>query len=363
MRRIIRNLHFYTRSERRGIFLLCCLIVAVGATGLWISRQKGHRPPMLTQTDSAARHSLDKPPHRSYRASRAKETKGTRESKHRSPFPMRVAEARLHPFNPNDIDSIGLRQLGLPPWVARNVVRYRQRGGRFRQASDFKKIYGLSEGDYKALLPYIDLPAHAAPYERLARDSGQVRLTADSELTADERLTANGRQITHGWLTTDSSTTRKDSARLLLPDSLRHPPIVKYAPGTVVSLNQADTTELKKIPGIGSYIAARIVNYRQQLGDYYCLEQLRDIHIDHLQLADWLHVEPELVKRLPVNTCSLERLNRHPYINFYQARAIVEWRKLNGPLHNLKVLALDDSFTAADIEKISHYVSFETAKE
>lgn len=357
MKRIIRNLHFYTRSERKGILLLCCFIVVVGATGLWINRQKGHRPPMLTQTDSAARRSLDKPPHRNYRASRTKEAKGTKEAEHRNPFPMSVAEARLHPFNPNDIDSIGLRRLGLPPWVARNVVRYRQRGGRFRQASDFKKIYGLSEGDYNALLPYIDLPVHAAPYERLARDSGQARQTTDGRPAAD------GRQITHNRLTTDSSTARKDSARLLLPDSLRHPPIVKYAPGTVVGLNQADTTELKKIPGIGSYIAARIVAYRQQLGGYYCLEQLRDIRIDHLQLTDWLHVEPELVKRLPVNTCSLERLNRHPYINFYQARAIVEWRKLNGPLRNLKVLALDDAFTAADIEKISHYVSFETAKE
>ena len=55
--------------------------------------------------------------------------------------------------------------------------------------------------------------------------------------------------------------------------------LFKYQPGTVINLNEADTTELKKIPGIGSAIARMIVNYRTQLGGFYKIEQLQEKHL------------------------------------------------------------------------------------
>lgn len=42
----------------------------------------------------------------------------------------------------------------------------------------------------------------------------------------------------------------------------------KYPEGTLVDLSEADTTELKKIPGIGSGIARMIVAYRKRLGGF-----------------------------------------------------------------------------------------------
>lgn len=133
----------------------------------------------------------------------------------------------------------------------------------------------------------------------------------------------------------------------------------KYAPGTTVDLNRADTTELKKIPGIGSGIARLISNYRRQLGGFYRVEQLGEIGLDHHQLAAWFRIDTTALQRLDVNHTSIEQLRRHPYLNFYQAKAIVEYRRKHGPLKSLKPLALYEEFTPDDLERLSHYLSFE----
>ena len=61
----------------------------------------------------------------------------------------------LTSFNPNTADSATLRQLGLPGWMAKNILRYREKGGKFRKAKDFRKVYGLTEEQYRRLSPYL----------------------------------------------------------------------------------------------------------------------------------------------------------------------------------------------------------------
>ncbi len=121
----------------------------------------------------------------------------------------------------------------------------------------------------------------------------------------------------------------------------------------------ADTAELKKIPGIGSGIARLIVGYRQRLGGFYQIEQLKDIHLDVRQLQTWFSIKPEDIRRINLNRSSVDRLRSHPYINFYQAKAIVEYRKKKGSLTSLKPFTLYEEFTEADLERINHYVCFE----
>ena len=64
----------------------------------------------------------------------------------------------LASFNPNTADSITFRRLGLPAWMAKNILHYRAKGGKFRKPEDFKKVYGMTEEQYSALLPYIHIP-------------------------------------------------------------------------------------------------------------------------------------------------------------------------------------------------------------
>ena len=173
----------------------------------------------------------------------------------------------------------------------------------------------------------------------------------------------------------------------LLIDTLpRYERVEKYEPGTLVNLNKADTTELKKIPGIGSGIARMIVNYRNRLGGFYKVkkipgigsgiarmivnyrnrlggfykvEQLREINLDASQLLSWFSIDEAEIQKIPVNKSSVDRLRNHPYINFYQAKAIVEYRRKHGNLQSLKPLVLYEEFKETDLERIAHYLSFE----
>ena len=152
----------------------------------------------------------------------------------------------------------------------------------------------------------------------------------------------------------------RDTVRTLLLDTLpRYEKIEKYPEGTMVNLNKADTTELKKIPGIGSAIARLIVSYRNQLGGFYDVEQLKEINLDAAQLHAWFTVDEADIRKLAVNRLSVDRLRRHPYLSFYQAKALVEHRRKHGDLTSLKPFVLYEEFTEADLQRLSHYLSFD----
>ena len=133
----------------------------------------------------------------------------------------------------------------------------------------------------------------------------------------------------------------------------------KYPEGTLVDVNSADTTELKKIPGIGSGIAKAIVAYRSRLGGFYSLEQLTEIEYVTPSLVKWFKLEGPVLRPLKVNKAGLEALRAHPYLNFYQAKVIVEHRRKKGQLKSLSQLSLYEEFTEKDLERLSAYLKFD----
>lgn len=134
---------------------------------------------------------------------------------------------------------------------------------------------------------------------------------------------------------------------------------MKYPPGTIIDLNQADTTELKKIPGIGSRIARSIVNRRRLLGGFYQIEQLGEIRLKAEKLRSWFSVDAGKIHRININKASVERMMHHPYISYYQAKVIAEYRKKKGKVRDLKQLMLYEEFTPADFERIAPYVCYD----
>ncbi len=132
----------------------------------------------------------------------------------------------------------------------------------------------------------------------------------------------------------------------------------KYLEGTIISLDEADTTELKKIPGIGIGTAKRIIAYRQLLGGFYKVSQLQEISHLPAELNKWFFIEKEPIHRININKFNIERLASHPYINFYQAKVIVEHRSRKGTLKSLRELSLYEEFTSKDIERLAPYICF-----
>lgn len=137
----------------------------------------------------------------------------------------------------------------------------------------------------------------------------------------------------------------------------------KFPAGTIVELNTADTTTLKKVPGIGSTFARRIVKYRDLLGGFYSVTQLCEVYgIDEERynaMKSWFSVDACVICVLFVNKVSIQSLYKHPYINKQQARAIEQLRKQKGKLTGWENLQLLEEFTEADKERLSPYLSFE----
>lgn len=311
----MKGFFYFTRGERRGILVLVTGIILVFLFGYFYSYRREQQPlseeEMRQQTIAVAEYE-------DFIASVQEKQK--KREKDFSRYPLkRAIPVSLFPFNPNTADSAAFHRLGLPEWMARNILHYRSKGGRFRKAEDFRKVYGLTEEQHRALMPYIRI--------------------APEDTVRHTRL--------HASLMSNDSTAPPKTV------------LYKYPAGTVVDLNLADTTELKKIPGIGSGIARLITNYRQHLGGFYRIEQLQDIHLDYHQLRPWFYIDIRAIRPINVNRSGIEKLRNHPYINFYQAKAFVEYRKKKGKLHNLKPFALYEEFSETDLERISHYICFD----
>lgn len=147
------------------------------------------------------------------------------------------------------------------------------------------------------------------------------------------------------------------------PSYPAYPRTEKFPAGTIVELNAADTVTLKKVPGIGSAFASRIVKYRELLGGYYAVEQLREVYgIDderYQALAPWFSVAASGIRMLKVNSLPSDSLRRHPYLNYRQARAIEQLRKQKSRLSGWENLLLIEELTDKDRKRLTPYLSFD----
>ncbi len=231
-----------------------------------------------------------------------------------------TTQGTLHPFDPNTADSATLVRLGLHPRLARRICRYRAAGGRFRHARDLARIYGMDTAALRRLSPYIRIAAApgANPSFRKPRP---LEKSHYAYTPYPSRKLPRGRQL---------------------------------------DLNAADSAELLRVPGVGPYFARRIVRYRQRLGGFVSPEQLREIPNLPDSVQTWFRVTAEKAQRpLRLNTATFRELLRHPYLNYEQVKAIVNYRERQGALQTLQELSLSGAFSAADLERLTPYVSFE----
>ena len=222
------------------------------------------------------------------------------------------------PFDPNTADSSQLSRLGFAPWQIRNIYKYRSKGGVYRNAEDLGRLYGMTVEQYRSLEPYIRIsgdyrPATAVVGERPVYDS-------------------------------------YDRDTLLYP--------IKLKPGEHIVLNTADTTTLKKVPGIGSGWARMITAYGKKLGGYVAVEQLREIEGFPEDALAYFVVSNPQPERMNLNELTLGQLRQHPYLNYYQARAIIDYRRLKGNIQSLEQLSLLNDFPPHAIERLKPYVRF-----
>lgn len=131
---------------------------------------------------------------------------------------------------------------------------------------------------------------------------------------------------------------------------------------TILDLNHCDTTDLLYLRGIGRYTAIQILRYREQLGGYYSPTQLTDEPFAKCHLDTILYrflVDTTAITTIPVNTVSVEVLQRHPYIRYHQAKAIYNLRRKKLRLASIDDLRTLPELTEEDIRRIAPYLHFE----
>lgn len=137
----------------------------------------------------------------------------------------------------------------------------------------------------------------------------------------------------------------------------------KFAKGTVVEINSADTTVLKGVPGIGSTFANRIVKYRNLLGGFCHIEQLKEVYgIDEAKyelLKDWFSVDTAKISKIQINILSAKELAAHPYISFSQAEVMLKLRKRKGKINSWDELRFLEEFQEDDYIRLCSYISFD----
>lgn len=150
-----------------------------------------------------------------------------------------------------------------------------------------------------------------------------------------------------------------DTTRLSALSETRWPQ-KKHKP-LVVELNSADSLDLVQLYNVGPVIAQRILRYRERLGGYVNIQQLREVHgIDSTRYADMqphLTVDTAVVRRMDLNTADINQLKKHPYLDYYQAKAIVRQREQRGPYHSVADLQDIPLIDPTTYTLIQHYLT------
>jgi DNA uptake protein ComE-like DNA-binding protein len=221
-----------------------------------------------------------------------------------------IKKVSLFSFDPNTVDSTTLVMLGLKGFTISNLLRYRSKGGHFRMPEDLGKVYGISPQKLEELKVFVSIkPIVITKIDSIPNPKKQIKQAI------------------------------------------------------IVDLNSADTSLLVQVKGIGRGYAKGIVGYRLKLGGFVSVEQLKEIFgmrpENYERILPFCKVNLELVQRINVNSATAEKLNRHPYINFYQAKAIYELRRNKGKLHSFNDLKSISEIKAGDIKRLQAYLSFE----
>jgi competence protein ComEA len=217
-------------------------------------------------------------------------------------------KARLFFFDPNTATEQQLVSLGLPARTVKTLIKYRNKGGRFYKKEDLQKLYTLRKEDYERVLPYVRIVAMGNTGQQGATYSGASR----------------------------------------------------EEPG-LVDLNKADAVALMRLRGIGPGYSRRILNFRDALGGFIAVEQLKEVFgfpdSTYQLLKDKFNVKAGDVRLINVNKATEEELGRHPYIGKRLAAQIIRLREGLKEIREIEQLRQTPLINEEKYRKIAPYLS------
>ncbi len=269
------------------------------------------------QKESQADHSWD---------DNTKRTNGTRGNSRKRFTPF--------PFDPNTAPKNEWVKMGFTERQADVILKYRKRGGHFYRKEDFSKLYVVDDETYNIFEPYILI----GDCSRGKYESGKQN---------DEAFKTN-----YSTSNTNYSTSKK-SYSTSIKSNYRDE-------GLNIELNGADSLELLRINGVGPVFASRIMKYRQRLGGFATIGQLKEVYgMDSVRfagIAGQISADTSLITGMDINKVSLAELRRHPYLDYYGAKAIIDKRVQLGGYKTFREIEAALSVKPGVYKRIKPYI-------
>jgi competence protein ComEA len=187
-------------------------------------------------------------------------------------------------FDPNTATTSDWQRLGVKDKTITTIQNYILKGGHFYKPQDISKIWGLHLDEVQRLLPYVKIAANETNHPQLKYE----------------------------------------------PKKFDKPSYTS----AVIDINIADTTVLIALPGIGSKLAQRIINFRDKLGGFYKTAQIGETFglpdSTFQKLKARFTINSLSIKQFNINTATVEEMKTHPYIRYVLANAIVQYRTQHG---------------------------------
>lgn len=205
-------------------------------------------------------------------------------------------------FDPNSAEKEELIESGFNDFQASNLVKYRDKGGYFSKKQDLLKIYGIDSAFF-------------------CRIVNQIRIEGKDRFSEGDQS-----EITFS-----------------------------------LELNSSDSVDLIKLRGIGPVFASRILKYRDLLGGYYTVDQLREVYNlpeeTFLGIKGYLKTDTSLIRKLRINFAGYSELLRHPYLEKEEVSNLLNYRQKNGAFGSKQQLLINGLVDSVKFQKIRNYIS------
>jgi competence protein ComEA len=298
IRRFLKKYFSFNARERNGYLILISIIFLLIVTNLYFKTK--HKPisisitPLATENKTESKENLNDSSFTQTKKSFKKDS---------------ASADNLFVFDPNTLTKEQGELLGLNKKLVQTILNFRSKGGKFKTKEDLKKIYGLKENQYKKLEPWILI----------------------------------------------ENKIKKDSS--FFPFRGNNPP----AP-VIVDINSADSAALVRLNGIGPTLASRILKFRNMLGGFYDKAQVREVFGMKDSLYGLFHsriiADLANLKKLNVNTATIDDLKKHPYLKFLVAQSIVNYRSKHGLYSKAEDLLNVGSISEETLNKLKPYLEF-----
>ena len=308
MRTWLREYLAFTKKERNGILILVILILlsllAPLFYPLFIHRSKEDASAFAKELAQLKELQPDSSDEKQFTRYVRYERHPYYETQEKN-FPGTHGE--LFFFDPNTASITDWVRLGVKEKTAATIRKYIDHGGHFYKPEDISKIWGLHADEVARMIPYVRIAAHEEPGKKSF---------------AEQK-------------------TRPEPA--------------------LVDVNVSDTGAFIALPGIGSKLAGRIIAFREKLGGFYSIEQVKETYglADSVfqKIRDKLRLNGGGVKKININTATLDELKQHPYIRYSLANAFVQYRMQHGNFSSVEDLRKIMILTDEAYNKLAPYLT------